>query len=301
MSPRSDGDRGGAGADAPRVSATTRVAAVIGAPVEHSLSPALHNAAFAATGIDAVYVALHVAPADLDAAVAGFRALGIIGASVTVPHKERVARLCDRLAAPADAIGAVNCLCFERRGQGADQRVEVIGHNTDAAGFVASLGHELGVDPRGARVVLLGAGGAARAVHAGLAAAGADIAAVIARRPERAAWATEGTALPWTTDALDQALARCDLLVDCTSLGLDAGREARAPVPVRALPDHAIVASLIYHREPALLCAARARGLSVLDGAGMLVHQGAHAFELWTGVDAPIEAMWAALRAAIRT
>jgi shikimate dehydrogenase len=315
MSPEGDGGGVSVGVAALRVSAATRLAAVIGAPVDHSLSPALHNAAFAAAGIDAVYLALHVAPADLAAAVAGFRALGILGVSVTVPHKERVVALCDRVVAPADAIGAVNCLCFERRGKGADQRVDqgadqrvdqgedpgakVIGHNTDAHGFVASLNHDLGVDPRGARVVLLGAGGAARAVHAGLAGAGADISAVIARRPERAAWVASGAVRPWTAAALDQALARCDLLVDCTSLGLDAEREARAPVPVNALPDHAIVASLIYHREPALLRQARARGLTVLGGAGMLVYQGARAFELWTGVDAPIAAMWAAMRAAL--
>lgn len=284
-------------ARAPRVTAATRLAAVIGAPVAHSLSPALHNAAFAAAGIDAVFLAMHVAPADLAAAVAGFRALGLLGASVTVPHKERVVELCDRVVAPADVIGAVNCLAFERRGQ----RVDIIGHNTDAHGFVAALGHDLGVDPHGARVVLLGAGGAARAVYAGLAGAGAEIHTIIARRPDSAAWAPGGAARPWTAEHLDQALTRCDLLVDCTSLGLDADREARAPapVPVHVLPDHAVVASLIYHREPALLGQARARGLTVLGGAGMLVHQGARAFELWTGIEAPVAVMRTALDIAI--
>lgn len=275
------------------MSAATRVGAVIGAPVLHSLSPALHNAAFAELGIDAVYVALHVEPEALAAAVAGFRALGFLGVSVTVPHKESVARLCDRLASPAQTIGAVNCLVLERRGPS----MEIIGHNTDAGGFVDSLRLDAGMDPAGARVVLLGAGGAARAVAAGLGQAGAAAIHVIARNPGPVAWAQ---ALPWTDDALLQACAACDLLVDCTSTGLGPEREARipAPIPVHALPDHAVVASLVYHREPGLLALARARGLATLSGAGMLVHQGARAFELWTGKRAPVAAMWTALRRA---
>jgi shikimate dehydrogenase len=285
-----------------RVSAATRVAAVIGDPVAHSRSPDLHNAAFAAAGLDAVFVAWRVAPADLAAAVAGFRALGLLGASVTVPHKQAVAALCDRLAAPADTIGAVNCLAFERAGGG----VRVIGHNTDAGGFVDSLRHDAAFEPAGCRAVLLGAGGAARAVHAGLVAAGVDRVAVVARRPDEAVWArapqrAHSRVHPWTEASLAGVLPGCDLLVDCTSLGLDPAREAQAPapVPVAALSDHTVVATLVYHREPALLGAARARGLRVVDGAGMLVHQGARAFALWTGQDAPIDAMWAAMRGAM--
>lgn len=280
-----------------RVSAATRVAAVIGDPVAHSRSPDLHNAAFAAAGVDALYVAWRVTPADLAAAVAGFRTLGLLGVSVTVPHKQAIADLCDRLAAPADVIGAVNCLVFKSVGERAGDGVRVIGHNTDAGGFVDSLQREAGLDPAGCRAVLLGAGGAARAVHAGLCAAGADRVEIVARRPDAVGWAR---AHAWTADALDAVLAGCDLLVDCTSLGLDAAREAQipAPVPVARLSDDAVVASLVYHREPALLSAARARGLRVVDGAGMLVYQGARAFELWTGRAAPVDAMWAVMRAA---
>jgi shikimate dehydrogenase len=275
------------------IRASTRVGAVIGAPIAHSRSPDLHNAAFAALGLDAVFVAWHVAPADLAAAVAGFRALGLLGVSVTVPHKGTIAALCDRLAAPADAIGAVNCLAFERR---SDARVDIVGHNTDAGGFTDSL-REDGFDPRGCRVVLLGAGGAARAVHAGLRADGAARIDVVARRPHAVDWTA---ATPWTPEHLGSLAPACDLLVDCTSLALSAESEAplTTAVSLDRLPAHAMVASLIYHRRPALLEHARARGLRTLDGGGMLVHQAARAFALWTGSAAPVDALWAAMPAA---
>ncbi|ACY19270.1 shikimate dehydrogenase family protein [Haliangium ochraceum] len=275
------------------VSASTRVGAVIGAPVAHSSSPALHNAAFAAAGVDAVFVAWEVAPADLGAAVAGMRALGVLGASVTVPHKRAIIEHCDRLAAPADVIGAVNCLVFEPRPEGG---CEVVGHNTDAGGFIDGLRRDADFDPAGRRAVLLGAGGAARAVHAGLREAGATEVAVVARRPEAVGWTQ---ARPWTADELTALSADCDLLVDCTPLALSAERElqAPAPVPVPALAADAVVASLIYHRTPALLREAAARGLRTMDGAGMLVYQGARAFSLWTGREAPLAAMWSAMRA----
>ena len=276
------------------ITATTRAAAVIGAPVTHSLSPALHNAAFAATGIDAVYLALHVEPNDLDAAVAGFRATGMLGISVTVPHKERIVPLCDQLDPPADRIGAVNCLTIEKhRG-----KPTIVGHNTDAGGFVDSLVHDANMDPVGCRAVILGAGGAARAVYAGLHDAGATHIDVIARNPKKAAWTA---AKPWTEDSLADMCRRSDLLVDCTSAGLSPDREAKIPasIPIDDMPDSAVVASLVYHRKPALLKAAEDRGLRTLDGAGMLVYQGARAFELWTDVEAPIAAMWRAMREAV--
>jgi shikimate dehydrogenase len=266
-----------------RITAQTRWAAVIGAPVDHSLSPALHNAAFAALDVDAVYLALHIEPADLENAVAGVRAQRPIGGSVTVPHKEAVVALCDRVEPPADRIGAVNCLVVDVSGA-------IIGHNTDAPGFIDALRVGLGFDPTGRRAVLLGAGGAARAVLVGLADAGAASTQVIARRPETASF-TE--ARPWTREALEEALADCDLLVDCTSAGLDPHSEAQmpAPIPLDRLPADAVVATLVYHRETTLLASAKHRGFRVLDGALMLIHQAARAFELWIGQPAPLEAM----------
>lgn len=257
------------------IGGATRVGAVIGWPVDHSRSPALHNAAFAALGADAVFVALAVAPADLAAALRGMAALGFLGASVTVPHKQAAMQLCDSLDPAAEAIGAVNCVAFARSA--------LVGHNTDAAGFVDSLASDLGRDPRGARAVLLGAGGAARAVAHGLAAAGAAEVVVVARRS--ASWCA---ARPWSD--LDGLAAGCDLLVDCTSAALG-GQPYPAPVPVAALPAGAAVVTLMYGAPSPLLDAARARGLAAMDGAGMLVHQGARAFTIWTGRPAPIDVM----------
>jgi len=273
--------------------AHSRLAVVIGDPVEHSLSPVIQNAAFAAAGFDGVFVALRVAPAELATAVAGFRATGVLGASVTVPHKESVVVLCDRLEEPARTIGAVNCLSIGEDGA-------LVGHNTDAGGFVDGLAEELGIDAAGKRAVLLGGGGAARAVAAGLTASGADDVVVVARDPGKVSWTQ---ARPWTTAELAGLAAQADLVVDCTSTGLSAEAEAHVPVafPVEALPDGAAVLSLVYHRKPALLARAEERGLMVADGAGMLIHQGARAFRLWTGCEAPVEEMWRALRAALRS
>ena len=267
---------------------TTRIAAVLGWPVEHSRSPQMLNAAFAEVGVDAVMVPMAVAPDVLAAAVAGLRAVRALGASVTVPHKVAVAALCDELTAGARAIGAVNCLEIEDGGR-------VIGHNTDEGGFADGLAAS-GFVLRGKRAVLLGAGGAARAVAFGL--RGGRAIEVIARSPADIEWAR---AWPWEPAHLRDAFARADLVVDCTPLGLGGPDEAAAVValPLDALRPETTVASLVYHREPLLLAAARARGLATLDGRGMLVHQGARAFAIWTGHPAPVAVMDRALAAAI--
>lgn len=265
------------------ISAQTRLAAVLGWPVSHSKSPALHNAAFAATGIDAVYVALAVEPGKLEAAVAGLRAIGTLGASVTVPHKQAIVPLCDSLSAAAQSIGAVNTLEFRDDGQ-------LVGHNTDAEGYVRAFEEASSERMHGKRVVVLGGGGAARAVAYGVTEAGGSQVQIITRSPAKLHWAH---AAPWTPEHLAKHLADCDVLIDCTSMGLDAQSEAAIPAPIdlNLLPARAIVSTLVYHRETALLQQARARGLVAVDGAGMLLHQGAIAFALWTGKDAPIAAM----------
>jgi len=196
---------------------------------------------------------------------------------------------CDRLDSAATAIGAVNCLAFEAG--------QLVGHNTDAAGFVDALVAATGERPSG-RAVLLGSGGAARAVTAGLRAAGMTV-ELVARTPAHAEWAARAGAAVhgWPAGGPGDALAGCDLLVDCTSAEL-AGPGLGDALPLDRLPATAIVASLIYHREPPLVAAARARGLRAVDGAGMLIHQAAIAFTLWTGRAAPLAAMTGALRAA---
>lgn len=263
-----------------------RVAAVLGHPVAHSRSPAIHNAAYAALGLDAVYVALDVEPARLPAALDGVVALGFMGVNVTVPHKEAALRGCDEIDDVARAVGAVNTIVVD----GGRRR----GCNTDVHGFRRSVEETLAAAPREA--VVLGAGGAARAVVLALAQLGAAtrvVARDVARaRPLLALGALN--AAPWTAEVLARVCAGADLVVDTTSAGLH-DDPTPAPVPLELLPAGAVVASLVYHREPALLAAARARGLRTLDGAGMLVHQAARAFELMTGHPAPVEVMRGAL------
>ena len=266
------------------VGASTRLAAVIGWPVAHSRSPAMQNAAFAAAGLDAVYVALAAAPPDLAAVVRALAAVGAFGANVTVPHKQAVMALCDHVEPPADRVGAVNCLAFEG---GA-----VVGHNTDAGGFVDGLRAD-GIDPAGRRALILGGGGAARAVAAGLSEAGAAV-TVVARRPTATTWCQ---ARGW--DDLAAEAARADLLIDATSAALDddGDRALADQVPLDALPAGAAVIALVYHRRPTLLTRAADRGLQVADGLPMLLHQGARAFSIWTGLPAPIDVMRSALLA----
>ncbi|HEU0031033.1 MAG TPA: shikimate dehydrogenase [Kofleriaceae bacterium] len=274
------------------IKGTTRLAAVIGWPIDHTRSPQMLNAAFASAGLDAVMIPVGVPPAQLATVVAGLRASRALGASVTVPHKLAALALCDELSPAAREIGAVNCLHF------ADERI--VGHNTDADGFVDAL-VGAGFDRSSPRhVVLLGGGGAARGVASGL--RGHNIASdlqVIARRPEAVTWTP---AVAWTKAALIDAFARADLVVDCTTIGLGGSDEATQvdALPVDALRPHAWTATLVYHRPTIWLERTRARGHSTLDGRAMLVHQGARAFSIWTGRPAPIDAMARALDDSLR-
>lgn len=266
---------------------TTRVAAVLGWPVEHSRSPQLFEAAFAAAGIDAVMVPIGVPPESVALIVAALRTMRALGASVTLPHKLAVAALCDELSPAAQDIGAVNCLRFDGDG--------VFGHNTDCHGFTDSL-VAAGFVPEGKRCVILGAGGAARAVAYGLRTMDVSALDVFARRPQRVAWTT---ARPWTTVELRGIFARADLVVDATSMGLTDDTSTIDELPLDALRSGAWVATLVYHRRTILLERAAERGHSTLDGRGMLVHQAARAFSLWTGVAPPIQVMQRALDAAL--
>jgi shikimate dehydrogenase len=274
------------------ITGTTKLAAVVGWPITHTKSPQMLNAAFGATGIDAVLVPMAIEPAQLASAVTALRTIGVIGANITVPHKLAVTALCDELAPTAKAIGAVNCLHFEGR--------HLVGHNTDGDGFLDSL-VATGFDLRGKRVVILGAGGAARAVA--YAVRGGRAIEVVARDPSKVTWAT---AWPWDAENLRDTFARADLVVDTTPVALGGSPQALADevawvdaLPLPSMRPHVRVASLVYHRVPRLLERAAALGYSTLDGRGMLVHQGARAFTLWTGVAAPIDVMRAALEQSI--
>lgn len=274
-----------------RVSGTTRTVGVIGWPVAHSLSPVIHNAAFAALALDWVYVPLPVHPEHVSAAVTGLGALGFAGANVTMPHKTAVADLIHDLSDDARRLRAVNTIVFD--GQ------LLHGENTDAPGFDRFLRRDAAFDPLGRSALIFGAGGAARACALALARGGANSLTVAAREPARVADLAAGVdGLGTTVHAItfDEAVdVGADLVVNATPLG---AREEILPIP-RIGPD-ALVVDLLY--QPAvtpLQTQARAAGALVFGGIGLLLHQAALSFELWTGQQPPLEVMSAAALAAL--
>jgi shikimate dehydrogenase len=271
------------------VSARTAVAGVIGRPIRHSRSPAIFNAAFAACGLDWVYLAFDVGEREVPDALVGMQALGIRGLSVTMPAKEAVARTVDRLDPDAAALGAVNCVSLENG--------VLVGHNTDGAGFVDAVRADLGLELRGTSVAVLGAGGAARAVIRAMAGAGADRVVVVGRTPARVdvATALAGSVAVAGTEA---DLGTVDVVVNATPVGM-AG-DTGLPFDPAVLRAGQVVVDLIYHplETPLLVTAAR-RGARTANGLGMLVHQAGHQFRYFTGVEPPLAAMGAAALAGI--
>jgi shikimate dehydrogenase len=270
-------------------SARSVVVGVMGDPVRHSRSPTLHNAAFAALGLDWVSVAFEVRAGDVTAALQGLRALGLRGVSVTMPLKEAVAQAVDRLSPETARLGAANCVVVEPDG--------LVGENTDGEGFLASLRRGARFEPAGRRCVVIGAGGAARALALALGTAGAAEVVIVGRNPERAA---EAASLAGEVGRAGQATdARgADLVVNATPAGMEgtASLTELPPVDPALLGPGQLVVDLVYAPRPTrwLELAAR-RGATTLDGLGMLVHQAARQIELWTGRRAPLTAMWRAL------
>lgn len=259
--------------------------------MRHSLSPAIHNAAFRETGLDWIFVALEVAPGDCARALDGMRSLGIGGLSVTTPHKDAVAALVDERSPDADALGAVNCVVPRHGGR-------LRGENTDGAGLVASL-RDAGIEPAGLRCCVLGAGGAARSVVLALARAGAADVAVVNRTAAKAEVAARLAGAVGRVGDAGTDLAVADLVVNATSVGM--GESGGLPLDPAALrPSHVVVELVVHPVRTPLLDAAESAGCTVVDGVGMLVHQAAIAFEAWTGVTAPIGAMAGAARAELR-
>lgn len=257
----------------------TRLAGVIGSPVRHSLSPVIHNTAFRVAGLDWVYLAFEVPPGGAAAAVAAMAALGLEGLNVTMPHKAGVAEAVDRLSPVADELGAVNTVVREG--------TALVGHNTDGDGLVAALRGEHGFDPAGRRCLVLGAGGTARAVVRALGAAGAADVAVVARRPDQASNAASLAGPCGRTGAVVD-VGGAHLVVNTTPvagdlpLGLEPSQLGREQ----------LVVDVVYQPPAtALLVAAEAQGAATANGVGMLVHQAALAFRLWTGQEAPVAEM----------
>ena len=282
------------------VRGTTRVAGLFGYPVTHSASPPMHNAAFAALGIDAVYVPFSVAPESVGAALAGVRALGLLGVNVTVPLKERIAPHLDEISERSRAVGAVNTVVVREDGT-------LYGDSTDGPGFLRALAAEgVAVGPD-SRVVCLGAGGSARAVVYALADAGARVTVANRGRARAETLAAVFSHLPGriavadlTEAGVGAALADADVLVNTTSAGMHPNEDEMPPVPTDALRAGLLVSDLIYNpAETRLLALARARGCRVQNGVEMLVQQGTISFALWTGVEPPADVMRTAVLAAL--
>ncbi len=274
------------------ISGKTRLCGIIGDPIEHSMSPAMHNAAFKELGIDYVYLPFRVKKEDVGKAIAGMRALNIKGLNVTIPHKVAVLQFLDKLDPLAEKIGAVNTIVN-------DDGV-LSGYNTDAAGFLQAL-LEKGFEPERKRTVILGAGGASRAVSFILADRGAQL--VILNRRLELDWAIELAsrisqifgkkvdALELNRENMARALDKADILVNATSVGMSPDTD-QTPVNIELLRPDLVVYDIVYNPiKTKLLREAETAGAKTIPGVDMLVWQGVLAFEKWTGQKAPVELM----------
>ena len=278
------------------VTGHTRVVGVIGDPIEHSRSPQMQNAAFAKAGLDYVYVPFHVRPDDLAQAIAGFKALNVIGINVTLPHKQAVIPYLTSISREAELIGAVNTLTFLKDG--------IHGDNTDAPGVLRALEEDGNLSiPVGENVVVLGAGGAARAIVVAFALAGVASITIANRTTEKAIALAEemqqktGVSMHGMglTDArVADAVRQSTLLVNTATASMDLTQPLL--ISVDWLQPHAIVYDIVYTPPVTpLMRAAAERGCQTLGGIGMLIHQGAIAFEKWTGVPPCTQTMQQAL------
>lgn len=280
--------------------------ALVGYPLRHSISPLFQQAAFDYCQLDVRYEAWEIEPKHLESLRSRLRHFSVLGANVTIPYKESILPLLDRLDDLAGQIGAVNTV-VRRDG-------ELLGYNTDAEGFLRSLRQDSGFEPEGKQVVLLGAGGAARAVAFALAKSRVKSLTIVNRTLERVQILVESLkskvrsgqdvriiALPWEENELGKALFHCDLLVNCTSIGMKhSPAEKQSPLEAEFIPQDALVYDLVYNPvETLLLKEARKAGAKTLGGLVMLVYQGAISFELWTGRKAPLDIMFRVAREAL--
>jgi len=283
-----------------QITGQTQIVGVIGWPVEHSVSPPMHNAAFRTLNLDWCYIPLPVHPERIPEAVFGARALGFRGLNATVPHKQALLPLMDELTPAAKAIGAANTVIF-----GPDH---IVGHNTDAQGFLCALRDE-GFEPEDSTALVLGAGGAARAIVYALGNV-ANRVTVLNRTPERAARLVEamGDACdhaqlvsgPLNGKALSRAAQEADLVVNATSVGMWPKDDALPWPEDTPFPSEVFLFDLIYNpRQTRLMRMAANAGARTANGLRMLVHQGAEAFTLWTGVEPPVQVMYQACATAL--
>jgi shikimate dehydrogenase len=262
--------------------------ALFGCPVHHSLSPLMHNDAFRRTGIAAHYHAFHVEPERLQDAIAGVRALGIAGLNVTIPHKTAVMPLLDDIDAEACRIGAVNTIVNENG--------RLIGYNTDGPGYVRALEEETNVDIQEKRILLIGAGGAARGIYFSLIDRGAKQIDICNRTVSKAKQLIEErdaavSSAVYSLNEAEQRLGEYDIVINTTSVGMYPNIE-EMPLSLANLKEGTVVSDIIYNPlETKWLKEARKRNAVVQNGVGMFIYQGALAFEKWTGVFPDVEQM----------
>ncbi|MEL7566382.1 MAG: shikimate dehydrogenase, partial [Dehalobacterium sp.] len=271
-----------------------RLLGIFGHPISHSLSPKMQNAAIRAAGLEKkyVYVPFDVFPEGVASAVKSLRILGARGVNVTIPHKEEVIPYLDELDTQAQAVQAVNVIVNENK--------RLVGYNTDGIGFIRSLKDDAGIDPKEKKVLVLGAGGAAKSVSAALAAAGAKDLVIVNRTITRAQSIVEivrgfggkAQAFDFSSEGLKGEIADAHIIINTTSVGLYPPDQSLLTDYMDCLHKGQLISDIIYHpRETLLLKQAKMRGCHTLSGAGMLVYQGAEAFRLWTGVEAPVDEM----------
>jgi len=268
----------------------TRICGIIGDPIEHTVSPEIHNAVFKNKGVDYLYLPFRVKREELGKAIEGMRALNIRGLNVTIPHKVAVMQFLDKLDPLADRIGAVNTIVN-------DDGV-LTGYNTDATGFLQAL-LERGIEPKGKKVVILGAGGASRAISFILAETGSSL-VILNRTWDKAKLCadrvseisqSEGAALKLDKENLAAALSQADILINTTSVGMSPDIN-ETPVVSNLLKPSLVVFDIVYNPiKTRLQKEAEAAGATTISGLDMLVWQGALAFEKWTGLKAPVEVM----------
>ncbi len=282
-----------------QITGQTKIVGIIGAPIKHSRSPQIHNAAIAALGLDYVYVPFHVQPDNLGAAIEGFKAINVVGINVTIPHKQDVIPYLDEISREATLIGAVNTLIFK---EGA-----IAGENTDAPGFLQAMQEEGFKVPQGGMAVVIGAGGSARAIVVALALAGVQTICITNRTVSRAV--ALATNLSEKTGAsiygiglddpkLPSTVGTSQLIVNTAATSMDVSHPLL--IDPEWLEPQSIVYDIVYTPpETRLLQAAAEKGCHTIGGLGMLVHQGAIAFEKWTGVKPPVETMRQVLQCAL--
>lgn len=268
---------------------------ILGHPIKHTLSPAMQNAAFKETGMNATYLPFPVIPENLENVIKALPLMGVLGVNITVPHKQAALTLMDTLDEEAKLICAINTVVFKGN--------KMHGHNTDGTGFIRSL-EEHGFDPKGKRALLLGAGGAARAIAVALARAGIKELYIHNRSHDRAeilsqhidhhfTYCSPHVLEDYQTRSRED-LEKMDIVVNATTLGLN----PTDPIPVSPIffKEGTLFYDLIYHGQTNWLEMAKKSKMETLNGMGMLVHQGALSFELWTGKKAPLETMKNALQ-----